>query len=252
MRSIKKITLFIFAILLAQACDPDGSMSSDSDSVGQGGSMTRFAIQGNRMYVVNRTSLLTYNITDDHFQLIGQQNVGFRIETIFAKGEYLYLGAGDGMYIYSVINPDEPDFIFKYSHVVSCDPVVVQGNRAYVTLSRGSGCNFGNNALEIIDITDPYQPTLLANYPLTNPRGLSIDGNLLFICEAEYGWKIFDITNELNVKLVGDYSNIDAFDIIARAGTATITGKDGIFQYAYDLSGHAELIGSIPVQREEF
>lgn len=245
-----KVFLYVSMISVLLACDADVTSSADG-GIGQGGSMTRFAIQGNRMYVVGNSTITVFDISQDNFSEIGKVSVDSGLETIFAKGEYLYLGANDAMYIFSISNPDQPAFIFRYSHIVSCDPVVVQGNRAYVTMRGGTRCNAGSNALEIINIEDPYNPKLIQNYPMQSPHGLAVDGNTLFICEGEAGLKVFDITNERDIQMKEHIKDFFAYDIIARQGLATITGEDGIFQYSYGPSAKLELLSKIPVTRAE-
>lgn len=248
-----KLSLLLVLIAAAFSCD-DQAVSGDSFSgTGQGGSMTRFAISGNYMYVVDRTAVKVFNITEGKFQQVNEVSVGSGMETIFAKGDYLYFGATDAMYIYSIADAEHPSFIFRYEHIVACDPVVVQGNRAYITLRGGTECNRASNVLEIIDITDPYDPVLIQSYPMNAPRGLGIDGRLLFVCESESGLKVFDITDEKNLKLVQHHTDFFAYDVIARTGLATVTGEDGIFQFAYNTNGSVfNLISKIPVTRAEF
>ena len=135
MRLTKLIILALFGVMIA-ACEGDSSVNSST--TGQGGSMTRFAILNNYLYVVDHSQINVFNIQGSTFQKVGEVGVSIGLETIFARGEYLYLGANDAMYIYSLAQPEAPTFIFRYSHIVSCDPVVVQGNRAYVTLRSGS------------------------------------------------------------------------------------------------------------------
>lgn len=251
MRYSKFLILFLVAGI-AFSCDE--SFSSDTFSngpSGQSGSMTRFAISGNYMYVVDNSNIKVFEIGEGKFEALPEVSIGFGMETIFAKGEFLYLGANDAMYIYSIANPASPSFVFRYAHIISCDPVIVQGNRAYVTLSSGSRCNRGTNALEIIDITDPYNPQLVKNYPMESPNGLGIDGNLLFICERDFGLKVFDVSNEMNIKLVATRSDFFAYDVILRQGLATITGEDGIFQLSYGSNGAITLVSKIPVTRPQ-
>jgi hypothetical protein len=247
-----KTIVYAFAVLIFFSCESDQSANfSDAGGVGQGGSMTRFSIQGNRMYVVDHSAIKVFDISNDNFSQINEINAGFGLETIFAKGDFLYLGANDAMYIYSISDPNSPSFVFRYSHIVSCDPVVVQGNRAYVTMRSGTFCNMGSNALEIIDITDPYNPKLIANYPMASPHGLAVDNSTLFICEGERGLKVFDITDERNILLKEHLTEFFAYDIIARQGVATITGDDGIFQYGYGSEAKMQMLSKIPVTRED-
>ena len=212
------------------------------------GSMARFSINGNYMYVVDHKTIKVYGIEADQFEHLNDVTVDFGLETIFARGEYLYLGAADAMYIYSIADPAMPAFIFRYTHIVACDPVVVQGNRAYVTLRGGNGCFQQLNALDIIDISDPYNPFLIASHPMDSPHGLGIDGKLLFICDGESGLKVFDVTDEYNLNLVHSQPEMFAYDVILRQGLATVTGEDGIFQFSYN-ENDLTLVSTIPVLR---
>lgn len=247
-----RLTKIIMMLLLAAAivaCQGDSSV--DASTKGQSGSMTRFAINNDYLYVVDHARINVFNVHDNTFQKLGEVTVGIGLETIFVRGEYLYLGANDAMYIYSLAQPESPTFIFRYSHIISCDPVVVQGNRAYVTLRNGSFCNRGSNALEIIDISNPNSPALISNYPMLSPHGLAVDNNLLFLCEGENGLKVYDISNEQQIELVVHLKDLVAYDLIARNGILVVTGEDGVFQYRFDTgTGTLEMLSKIPVSRE--
>jgi hypothetical protein len=242
--------LSILSILFLLGCASEPAI--DSSATGQGGSMTRFAISNHYLYVVDNAKINVFDISDHTFKKLNAVSVESGLETIFARGEYLYLGANDAMYIYSIARPESPEFIFRYAHIVSCDPVVVQGNRAYVTLRNGTWCNRGNNALEIIDISNPYDPVLISNHSMQSPHGLAVDQNLVFLCEGEFGLKVFDISNENEIILLEHVVSLHAYDVIARNGMLIVTGEDGVSQYRYG-SGEKiiELLSKIPVNRAE-
>lgn len=245
MRFVKQLPALLI-IGFALSCE--GDSAGELSGAGQGGSMTRFALGANHLYLLDSTTIKVYNVAQGAFEQIGNVSVGWGMETIFAKGEYLYLGANDAMYIYSIANPAAPDFVFRYQHIVACDPVVVQGNRAYVTMRSGNGCNRGTNALEIIDISNPYYPVLVKNYPMSSPHGLGIDGNLLFLCEGAGGLKVWDVTDERSIALIDHRDDFFAYDVIARNGVATVTGADGIFQFSYaPAEKEIGLLSKIPV-----
>ncbi len=246
MLRINKLSLYVVAALMMLfSCSEDLMMAGES--TGQGGSMTRFAINGNYMYIVSQNAINVFDIHDGTFEKINTISVDFGLETIFARGEYLYLGANDAMYIYGLSDPEAPSFIFRYAHIFSCDPVVVQGDRAYVTLRGGGRCSRDISLLEIIDITNRHNPMLIASYPMTSPYGLGVDGKLLFLCEGEAGLKIYDITVETNIALISSITDKHAYDVIPRNGLLQMTGEDGIFQYQYDQTGAMNLLSTIPV-----
>ena len=247
----------IFALLLVSAlafsCENDAQMSLQGGT-GQAGSMTRFAISGHYLYLAGNSTIKVFNIGQGEFVLVREVSTPPGMETIFTKGDYLYLGANDGMYIYSIADPIKPSFIFRYEHVVACDPVVVQENRAYVTIRSDGGCIWGNrnvNALEIIDISDPYLPVVIRSYPMISPYGLGIDGTTLFLCEGESGFKVFDVTNELDIVLIEHRRDFFAYDVIPRQGVATVTGQDGIFQFSYGGTKGLTFLSKIAVSFNE-
>lgn len=248
MRLTKLIWTFCIGCLLISCSEDSANNLQVGGGQGQGGSLTRFAINGNYLYIASQTTLSVYDISNEDFEELKTINVGFGLETISTRGSYLYLGAQDAMYIYSISNPEEPQFIFRYSHIVSCDPVVVEGNRAYVTLSSGSFCNRGTNALEIIDISNPNNPVLIANYPMNTPLGIGVKDNILFVCEQTFGFKVFDVTNANNMQMIHHIDNIHTYDVILHNGIATITGDEGIYQYSYSHD-NLNLLSIIPVTK---
>jgi len=241
---------WLVLFMLAFSCN---EQSGDlANTQGSGGSLSRFALSGNYLYLVTNSTLNVFDLSENNFQEISKMPLAFGLETIQVNSSFLYMGARDAMYIYSIANPSQPEFVFRYAHIVSCDPVVVQGNRAYVTLRSGNICNLGSNSLEIIDITNPYNPSLIRQYQMTSPGGLGIFGNCLFVCEGEAGLKMLNVAND-EIHLVNELKAVNAYDVIVKNGSFTLTGEDGIFQYRYDCElASMEIISSIPVVRADF
>jgi hypothetical protein len=247
-----RIMLPVLFLAVFFGCEDASNDGARGENTGQAGSMTRYTIQGNYLYVVTDRALKTYLVLNETFSELETQELSFGLETIFSTPGYLYLGANDGMYIYDISNPSRPEFVFRYAHIVACDPVVVQGNRAYITLRDGNGCGRAVNELQIVDITDRNNPHLITSYPMQSPRGLGVDGNYLFLCEGSGGLKVFDITNELNIQELQHLETIPSYDVIARSGRLTVTGEDGIFQFQYPSGGPSvlKLLSKITVNRQ--
>ncbi len=244
-----RIKIFALALILF-SCN-DANVSSDSTQ-GTGGSLTRFAIKDSYLYIVTGFTINVYSLNAGAFNEVNSISIGFGLETIQANGEFLYLGANDAMYIYSIADRTKPEFVFRYAHIVSCDPVVVQGNRAYVTLRTGNVCNLGVNLLEIIDISDPYSPELIAQHQMTSPGGLGISGTCLFVCEGVNGLKMLNVANDQVTELL-ELPEVNAYDVIVKPNSFILTGEDGIFQYDYTCDPPMlTLVSSIPVQRADF
>ncbi|HEY6082813.1 MAG TPA: hypothetical protein VIU45_05095, partial [Chitinophagaceae bacterium] len=168
-----------------------GKAASPAALTGIGGSMARFAILKNYLYTVSNDSLSLFNISNPPDPLKQSSlSLGMWIETIFPYNDHLFIGSQIGMYIFDASNPGNPVKEGTLLHdIMSCDPVVAQGNTAYVTLRTGSGsiCHNGINQLQVIDITHMDNPAMIATYNMTNPQGLAIDGDKLIVCEGKGG-----------------------------------------------------------------
>jgi len=224
------------SLLLLSACggdSADGTASSGNDT-GTAGSMSRFAIVGDYLYTIVGSGLQIFDISTPS-QPVPWATVwvGFNIETLFDYQSYLYIGASDGVYIYENSHPAFPEFVSRFSHFRGCDPVVVQGNYAYVTLRGGGACWGIANQLDIIDISVPSQPTLVKTYPMQGPQGLGVDGNLLFVCDGAAGLKVFDAVDPMQLQPLQTVSDLDCYDVIPLQENLVVSDEFGILQYNY-------------------
>jgi hypothetical protein len=119
------------------------------------------------------------------------------------------------------------------NHVVGCDPVVVQGDYAYVTIRGGNACGQDLSLLDVVDISNPAQPRLMASYRMHSPYGLGIDGDVLFVCDE--GLKVFDAADPLKIKekQLAHFTGIGGFDVIPYGNILLVIGDDGLYQYDY-------------------
>ncbi len=204
--------------------------------VGISGSMARFSIVGDYLYVVDNTSLKIFDIAGDTPSLANTVALGWGIETIFPYQDKLFIGSNTGMFIFDNSNPTMPTMMSSFAHVSACDPVFIKDDYAYVTLRSGNPCQGFNNQLDLIDISNLFQPKLIKSFPMDNPHGLSIKGNNLFLCEGASGLKVFDINDPLKLdnNLLDKVTDFDAYDVIALPGNETtllVIGKDGFYQF---------------------
>ncbi|WP_020600694.1 LVIVD repeat-containing protein [Spirosoma panaciterrae] len=245
-----KIHLLLVSLIgVLTAC---ANSDSVSPGTGIGGSTARFTISGNTLYMVSNTALQTYDITESSNPKKGAKtSLGFGVETIFPYRNNLFIGTQTGMYIYDISQPNSPKQVSLYSHILSCDPVVAQGNYAYVTLRTGTNCRNQSvtaNSLDVIDISNVSNPKLLKSYQMTNPRGLGADSSLLFVGEGDYGLRVMDISNPLDVKELEYFYNTKTYDVIPTRKRLIVTGPTGIYQYSYADFSQLKLLSQIPVQ----
>ncbi|RNI30596.1 hypothetical protein EFB08_04930 [Rufibacter latericius] len=217
---------------------------------GKGGSMARFTISEDHLYIVNTNSLQLFNITDQaHPQRGASIQLGWGIETIFPYQDKLFIGSTTGMHIYDNSNPTNPVHLSTYAHVNSCDPVVVDGDLAWVTLRSGNACAGFTNQLEVINISNPRAPQLIKTYPMQHPHGLGIDASTLFLCEGAFGLKTFNIKNPLRVaeNQLQHFKDLHAYDVIPLGNILIMVGDDGLYQYDSRNPSQLKLLSKIPV-----
>ncbi|MEJ7693237.1 hypothetical protein [Daejeonella sp.] len=225
-----------------------GAASYASQSYGTGGSMARFTLMNSSLYTVTTNSLKLFNVSSPKEPVfVNTINLGGGIETIFPYQNKLFIGSTTGMHIYNAIDPSKPVKLATYQHFTSCDPVIVQGKYAYVTLRSGTTCRLGNNLLDVINIEDPTKPVLVSSFPMLNPHGLAISENNLFICEGKYGLKAFNSTDPKSIgqKQLSFLQNISAADVIAGPKSLIVTGASGIYQYDYSSASNLKLLSHL-------
>lgn len=209
--------------------------ASDASMIGQGGSLARFMIVSDYLYAVNDHQINIFGIQNINIPVkVGEEPVGWGIETIFNKGNYLYLGSTTGMYIYDIQDHSKPKFMSRIAHMRACDPVVVDQNEmAFVTLRAGNLCGSDKSLLEVIDVSNKLMPNKLKEYVMEQPYGLGVYNNLLFVCDGTSGLKVYNKSNVLELQLVNHFKNINAFDVIPLSDRLILIGDELIFQYKY-------------------
>jgi hypothetical protein len=222
--------------------------SGDGMSVGIAGSMARFTIHENFLYAVDQYNLKVLDIDDlSNPLLISDEYIGWGVETIFPYQNKLFFGTQTGLIIYSISNPASPVYISTYFHVTSCDPVVVEGNLAFVTLRAGNLCGEATSQLDVIDISNIENPKWLQSYPMQEPYGLGIDDRTLFVCDGPAGLKVYNAENPKNLIQKAWFSDVQAYDVIPYNGILMMIGDGGLYQYNYSGSDSIILLSNIPI-----
>jgi hypothetical protein len=240
--------LIAMAILFTASCSTDSGSGDGGYSLGlgggKGGSMARFCIVDDMLLTVDYKSLNMFDISkpaDPVFYTDRTQKLDSGIETIFPMDSLLFIGSQSGMYIYRISKYGFFQYLSFVWHIRSCDPVVADGNYAYVTLnSNNTGCGRTSNLLQIYDISDLTDPQPAMEIPgFSSPMGLGIDGdrNKLFVCDN--GLKVFDITDRTLPVQTGDLHSAgvhdvsDAYDVIPLNGLLILVTSTGIYQLDY-------------------
>jgi len=208
--------------------------TSSESTTGQGGSLARFKIVNDYLYAVDSHNINIFHINNlESPKVLDAIYAGFDIETIFNRGNHLFLGSMRGMYIYNIDSPATPIFVSEFLHGTACDPVVVDENYAYITLRAGNNCGALDSSLEIVDITNIGTPVLVKSYEMDNPYGLGIKDDLLFICDVTAGLKVYNKLNVEEITLLNHFKNINTYDVIPLDKNLLMIGDNILYQYSY-------------------
>jgi hypothetical protein len=218
--------------------------AASNKSNGTAGSMAGMVLINDYLYAVTeRHSLGIVDVTDPKTPTLkSTMSAGYDLETIYPFENKLFMGSAIGMFMYDVSDPANPTALGQFSHGRACDPVVADGDYAYVTLHAGTSCGGDANELNIINVKDLMNPTLVKAYPLTKPTGLCKDGNLLFICDGVSGVRIYDASKASDIKLLQQINSNDPYDVIAGNKRAMVVAKDGLYQYDYSNINRIRLL----------
>lgn len=234
----------------AEAAAFDAATAVSPVNPGIGGSMARFTIANDHLFAINGSEIIPVDIADAaNIQPGSRLQLEWGLETLFPRGNNVFVGSNDGLYILDVSSALAPSLISKYEHITSCDPVVVHDTLAYVTLRSGSACAGFTDQLEIINIADLTRPQLLHVYPMYNPHGLGIDNTTLFICDGEDGLKVFDASDitQIDRRMTAHYQDLFAYDIIPFNNVAMLISADGLYQYDYTDINNITLLSKVSV-----
>ncbi len=228
---MKKLTYIIALTLVLLGCSNDGDGGANQNSGdGTGGSLAIFALKGNYLYTVDNMKLNIFSLLNSSEPVkVNDVNVGFDIETLFSNGEYLFIGSRNGMFIYSVANPENPQQLSSVEHFTACDPVVANDTHSFVTLHSTSVCGNNVNSLEVYDTTNPRYPQLIHTRNLVQPKGLGLYNDYLFVCDDEI--KVFSIQNPDEPLLVTTINRY-CFDVIILNNDLFAIGENGLYRYA--------------------
>ena len=235
-------------IFFAQALSPAPKINIGGGAGDKGltGSLSRFALLNNYLYIANRTSLTPIDISNPTLPIIKQAVYTGEQETIYPFKENLFIGTPSGLNIYGTSNPAVPNYISSYKHWRGCDPVVVENDIAYVTVRGGGPCGGTRNNLDVINVSNISQPILIKQYQMQNPYGLGVFNTKLGICDGDGGFKIYNASNSNNIQLISTINLNKAFDVIMDDQVAILIADDGLYQY--NISGTTpQLISKIPI-----
>lgn len=221
--------------LLCFACSME-DVESLAGNTGKSGSITRFAINQDYMYVLNLNEVQTYDIKQkEHPKLVHTLPTDYGLETITIYDGTVFLGSTSALYILNTDDPAAPSILSQSDRLTDigftgCDPVAVKDNYAYSTIKiivNVCGTFSASSALVVYDITNKAAPVAVGTYNLDIPNGLGYKDNYLFICdEGSDQLRVFDITNPTMLVETGYAVSItDPYDLIVDGERIIVSSK---------------------------
>lgn len=224
-------------IIEGPSMGPELSTTADAvrtqgSGTGRAGSMARFAVVENYLYCIDYDQLYVFEIDDPaRPRFVGRMHIGWGIETIFPLDDYLFIGGQNGMFIYSRSDPRNPQHLSTFEHVRACDPVVVEGSLAYVTLRGGTRCGTVVSALHIVTIADLFNPKLLVSYPLPQPMGLDVRNKIAYVCDDSTGVYILDTSDRDNIRELARITEKPGYDTILENEVLIVVSETAVSFY---------------------
>jgi hypothetical protein len=209
-----------------------GASSSDGQKIS--GALSRMTAVDDHLYVINGTSVRTFELQGDDVLPVGEQYAGFNIETIIAQEDHLFMGSANSMSIFDISNPAQPTWVSEFWHPTACDPVYPSGDVAYVTLRSGNTCEGEVDELLVISISNIFQPQLVRSIPMREPYGLTLSKDRLVVCEGASGMVVFDVSDRQAPVQIAEDRSFTAYDVIEHPempGVMLVVGPDGLHQY---------------------
>lgn len=255
--------LAALSLLLVSACTdvelPIGTSDTRTTVETLSGNFNRFAIVGDYLYGVDQSTIATYDISNRENPVeINRQEIGLAIETIYPFENTLFIGSRRGMFMYLIQSNGIPrrQGSFDYGQltggVTPCDPVVGNRTTAFASLftnERDERCGRPRipvQSIVVLDVTNPSNITHVHSEPVSTPRGISLDGNLLFVARADNGLDVYDVSNRSQFVLLSEVKDIFAYDVRAINNKLVVAGATEVIQYDYSNPSQLVELSRLP------
>ena len=139
-----------------------------------------------------------------------------------------------GVLIFDRTDPWNPKQLSAIEHTVACDPVVVEGSTAFVTLRQGYFCGAGVDELMCVNIADPSQPVVIGEKPIKTPWGLAVQNSQLFVSHGDSGYSLFDVSKPDAPEVKANWPTLPTRDFIWSGNTLFVMSQDNV--YIYDVT----------------
>lgn len=224
----------------------DNPVVQPEASGGGSSSYATFVVIDDYLYYLDDGRLVTMDISNPAYpEELAKIRIGWEAETLYPTDDYLFLGGTRGMYIFDRSNPGRPKPIGELQHFRACDPVVVSGSVAYVTLRGGNACGETRDILLCVSVENPASPRVIGEKPLDTPYGLAVRDPYLYVSTGESGFTLIDVTQPAMPSQLAAWDQWDTKDFIWYDRYLYVLGFRNVRIFDVAEPGHPKLLSTI-------
>lgn len=263
-----KYLITIISLVLCWSCtqnpdDTNPTISEDNttfpDVNALSGSYANMIAAGEHLYVIGDTELITYKQQPDaSVKEMDRQLLGPDLESLHYRKGVLFIGSSLTMYICKLDVENIPvlqsrTLYSDLSDFQPCDPIVANDEIAVVSLSSSvqvdeDGCGLEEvDEIRIYDILDISSPELITTVEMDNPKGMALDGHLLFVCEKSNGLKVIDVSEPAQPKQMYHFEGFETYDAVATGTSVLLVGASNLYEYDYSDPNNIHEVWSVKI-----
>ena len=219
-------------------------------SAGTVGTINRIATADDHVYIVSRDELYVLSNMGQLEFITKERISGNGTETVYHDDGHLFIGQANGMVIMDISTPVSPRQVKRYNHEESCDPVLPNGDIAYITLRSEGDCPGDIDVLDVVQmgLDNPgARVNAIQQIQMDSPYGMTIANGLLYVGEGRNGLKVFDIEDPRSPQLLMTNRDVQAYDVMLHPtlDILLIAGPDGLQQYETNSSLDLTFLSSV-------
>lgn len=142
--------------------------------------------------------------------------------------ETLYVVIGWGLQLIDVSEPTAPTKLGFFEPMYSTQNVTISGMLAFVT--------DGSQGVKIVDVSNPYSPTLVNTYNYQFSDDVAIAGDKLYLAAHSFGLRVIDISDLMNPLEIGSVDTPGIADGVTISGTEAYVSDEGGGLVVVDVS----------------
>lgn len=217
---------------------------------GLSNSLSRIRVNNSQVYTLFGKNIGVYQFTNP-LSPIKQNTITTNktAETLFLHKNMLFAVGKKETQFFSLEKPESPAYLSSTEHWTSSSSAVLHNEQVFLTHRSNSNNSAESDQLSVLDLQNVYEPKVQFIFAMTNPLGLALYQQHLYICDGNAGLKIHksNTSRKMTSRAEMQYPEIHAVDIIPLDNTLLLIFDDRIKQYAVEKNNTLKEISLIPI-----